>query len=185
MKVFLNKVEGVKKSTPAAEPPSFEDTEVSQASTNFKRLIYSTSVNSSQQLPTNNMSSTFLQPGWSWSLPMNLLLQYRSTHTWALECSQSWLQYCRNQLWIRITLPTIVRYQISHSYRNRWSALHIIKSWNIPIWITCSSVRISQKPADRPISCSTCVVWCLHSSRQGLGHTSMIRRSQCRARHCR
>ena len=79
----------------------------------------------------------------------HLLLQYRSTHPWALECSQSWLQYCRNQLWIRMTLPTIVRYQISHSYRNRWSALHIIKSWNIPIWITCSSVRISQKPGDR------------------------------------
>jgi hypothetical protein len=65
MKAFLNKVEGVRKSTPAAEPPSFEDTDVSQASTNFKRLIYSTSVNSSQQLPTNNTSSTFLQPGWS------------------------------------------------------------------------------------------------------------------------
>ena len=79
----------------------------------------------------------------------HLLLHYRSTHPWAFECSQSWLQYCRNQLWIRMTLPTIGRYQITHSYRNRWSALHIIKPWNIPIWITCSSVRISQKPGDR------------------------------------
>ena len=67
LKGFLNKVEGARKSTPVAETPSFEDMNVSQASTNFKRFVYLTSVNSSQQLPTNNRatSSTFLQPGWS------------------------------------------------------------------------------------------------------------------------
>ena len=38
MKAFLNKVEGVRKSTPASEPPSFEDTDVSQASTEFQKI---------------------------------------------------------------------------------------------------------------------------------------------------